>query len=1348
MINSYEARKRDLVTYLKAELWNDVDWILSNYPHPRNEKFVDRFEKAHEGKIYFTKEMIAEKNQKRLERRQQRRKNFEEGNGVEVETASASIVPIEIADADANADAFKTLSSVSDHMAESEYVENEEESDNLVEEETLLSDLLDEDNEDDDSSIKDSNHVNSYDRPESLQTVLENDMECTPNMGHGRDATIATSSQSSLLSLLANDDDDDDDELDDDMISATRPDMPNDTFSNSSLMSLLDDDRSPSKYEVHQSEQTDRKRDEKNRLLALFREMNEDADADANANANERKQKQFGKEESFGRSSSSNSKKKSSLLDMIDDDFNDIFGAKDSSPSSSSSSTLSFGSSESSSASDKNSVDESTSGSLLDLLSDDGPKRKPVEKYFSSASLLDLMEEDGLTTSEPLMLSTTKIESRAQRNPPTSSVVKDTKKNVYGIDKGKNAKLDLLDDSEGSTLTPNEQENPQRSLLDLLDDDDMFGTSEPEIEFAAIENDSKGDPTHKNSLIDLLDDADVFSTSKYSSTSVTNDGGDRNSSPQESLLDLLDNDSEASTGEFTPKRPFNALLNNELNDSGTNIVSDRSPQNVSLLDLLDDDEETMPHNIAISAEPGSGQDSLTDLLEIDERIHSGQSQTYQDSLLSLLDSDCDDLDSPICSANEENAKVDVSKLKLEDVLRRVQSLISTMGRQDWNFLHKMYESMGSEQQISEEEAETHKVENSMLDSSDNFTRSIDFRGDQFIEELVMGSSMGKWNLTSNEYNMLLMHVATSNSPNKVERLMDIYLHMKELSESSGRLPVLNSDSFSILLAVFEKSPGTSALAADICSKMMDNMKKNLQGSRYDRDNSFEFEIGEEALEIALRIQARTLNVEEAEFIMEWALSDFGKGVRVKPSVFKTMMLLYKSSNKQEEALKLIRCCLEENESDRRLEDFLLQAVSWPRNNREGKKIAVSSYCEAIVDILEKQDGFKTPSYRVWRRLLTFAVYTARESPDNWKLVQRCCQALISHRDWSSNSIDDRLLDIGLEVAERTRDPQIAAEMISNTEISHYDIMEEIDNDSLVFHPVEEKTGNDRKFRISPSSYIKAINLCIECGKPSLGDKILAHGCKSDLPSSALSDMHTLVLTGYARGGDSEKASHVFEQMRLSNLKMSESTYAAYIHGLIAGKRHLDALNLLESMLNGSNEDDVKPGISSFTACMMSAMQSEAFEDVLVLNKQMEDFGIRPNATTFQGVLIANARLGNTDELVKTIENAINTKTPVDANSFLLASKHLMPSIFEESGRDIELMRLSLRKQVEMNPEVADEAMTLNRTLTDCLREDQRKPSRMKSEVAIQRLRNNLWREALKDVIGLSKVLKDNDEMKL
>ena len=63
------------------------------------------------------------------------------------------------------------------------------------------------------------------------------------------------------------------------------------------------------------------------------------------------------------------------------------------------------------------------------------------------------------------------------------------------------------------------------------------------------------------------------------------------------------------------------------------------------------------------------------------------------------------------------------------------------------------------------------------------------------------------------------------------------------------------------------------------------------------------------------------------------------------------------------------------------------------------------------------------------------------------------------------------------------------------------------------------------------------------------------------------------------------------------------------------------------LFNGSNEDDVKPGISSFTACMISAMQSEAFEDVLVLSKKMEDCGIRPNVTIFQGVLIANAVLG-------------------------------------------------------------------------------------------------------------------------
>jgi len=182
------------------------------------------------------------------------------------------------------------------------------------------------------------------------------------------------------------------------------------------------------------------------------------------------------------------------------------------------------------------------------------------------------------------------------------------------------------------------------------------------------------------------------------------------------------------------------------------------------------------------------------------------------------------------------------------------------------------------------------------------------------------------------------------------------------------------------------------------------------------------------------------------------------------------------------------------------------------------------------------------------------------------------------------------------------------------------------------------------------------------------------------------------------------------------------------------------MSLLDSMIAGANNDGIRPGISCFTACMLSAMQSGAFDDVIRLHEKMKEVGVQPDATTFQGLLLANARLGNKEGMLKAMESAIDSQTPLDVSSFLLCAKYLIPGILQGAGTDIEAIRKFLRKQVEENPQVANEAMELNKSLKDCMREDHRKPSKMKNEVTIQQLRNNLWRAALQDAICLSKVI--------
>ncbi len=221
----------------------------------------------------------------------------------------------------------------------------------------------------------------------------------------------------------------------------------------------------------------------------------------------------------------------------------------------------------------------------------------------------------------------------------------------------------------------------------------------------------------------------------------------------------------------------------------------------------------------------------------------------------------------------------------------------------------------------------------------------------------------------------------------------------------------------------------------------------------------------------------------------------------------------------------------------------MSAVNWPRRSRQGRKLSVESYCEAMVNVLGGEDRTSSysPSFHVWRKMLNFALYTANESPAKWELAQKCCHALVNHPEMHEERMDDGLLKAGLEVADRMRDPVIATEIICKTGTNthtHLDTNDLFSNESVFeWHPVEDSLEETKLTKISPSSYMKAIKLCIECGQPSLADKILSHSSRTGLPKTILSDMHSLVLTGYAKNGDSEKASHIFDQMKMTGLNM-------------------------------------------------------------------------------------------------------------------------------------------------------------------------------------------------------------------
>ena len=201
---------------------------------------------------------------------------------------------------------------------------------------------------------------------------------------------------------------------------------------------------------------------------------------------------------------------------------------------------------------------------------------------------------------------------------------------------------------------------------------------------------------------------------------------------------------------------------------------------------------------------------------------------------------------------------------------------------------------------------------------------------------------------------------------------------------------------------------------------------------------------------------------------------------------------------------------------------------------------------------------------------------------------------------------------------------------------------------------------------------------------------------------------------------------------------SEKAYAALIHAYAMNKMQDQALEVLESMRNGSYGDDIRPGLTSFTASILAAMYNSEWKQVLRINELMTESGIEPSCTTFQGVLLANMREGNTEELIGVMESAIDSNMSMDQSTFQLCSKSLLPNHCGHG--DVNVMRKEMRRLAKDNSAVAITAMDLNKTLRDCLHEDQRRPSNAKSEILIQRERARLWRGALEQAIQLSKIV--------
>jgi len=440
-----------------------------------------------------------------------------------------------------------------------------------------------------------------------------------------------------------------------------------------------------------------------------------------------------------------------------------------------------------------------------------------------------------------------------------------------------------------------------------------------------------------------------------------------------------------------------------------------------------------------------------------------------------------------------------------------------------------------------------------------------------------------------------------------------------------------------------------------------------------------------------------------------------------------------------------------------------------------------------------------------------------EALEKWSLVHRCCRSLLAldandndMKDGNHHRLDSAVIELGLKAAEAVRDPHLAADIlfraeyddgdgdgddnerlsIANGRESSVDGIDATESSSLIWRPTttfhtdndstttattRHTTTNNNHRRLPPSLYLNAIRLCIGCRENDLAYRILAR-CSSStgeeegsgsskFAEPIVSELYTVIMAGYAKVGDLERTERMFDEMKAKGLTYSEQAYSAYLHALAINGQHDKALTILESMMTNANGDGIQPKSSSFTACMLSAMEKGAWHEVLRLNNTMIQSGISPNATSLQGVVIACSHMmgegeGTADaDALHAMESAIESETPIDRNSFLTCARFLTKGVFEDdddSNDDVvERARQNLRRMADNRTDVDDDdhhyrlssssvvkerIFALSRSLRLASVEDARRPSKMKNSVILQSERDRLWRGALVDTIRLARVL--------
>ena len=412
--------------------------------------------------------------------------------------------------------------------------------------------------------------------------------------------------------------------------------------------------------------------------------------------------------------------------------------------------------------------------------------------------------------------------------------------------------------TEENTIFEGERKNKRSNYPILLDQSVKI---EQDINVSSgVRTDVSENVTAKNSLSALLDENE--------SPGIVGD----NKGTGDSLLGLLNADEESFSNRtdisenVTAKNSLSALL--DENES-PGIVGDDKGTGDSLLDLLNADEESPINRDTYSIDSIESPNELPRFSNWN--IYPDDSHEVETT------EDFRDI------SNECSAEIPYL-LAIDEVIEKAKVMLIVMNADERN-LYTYYQDIQSEGR-NEGFMNELAIEKSMIDHP--FVN--------VINELLLGSNLSKWPLSTVEFNTILALVATSAFYGKENTLLEIYHHMKELEGIGLKDSAPNSDTYTIMLNFFRRSEHGNNVSIELASMLL-----------LDKEESDSFFLDEDAFKIGIKVFVEQLDTKSAEKLLRLALE---QGLYVDPEIFKSMLSLYKGQYEEEKSLEIVQLCIQ------------------------------------------------------------------------------------------------------------------------------------------------------------------------------------------------------------------------------------------------------------------------------------------------------------------------------------------------------------------------------------------------------------------------------------------------------